>query len=204
MKPRHSHDAAPIADAMRSYWESGILSFSIPAHGGGRGPAPEFTRWAGEAAARFDLPMTHGVDTRDAAREVTATARQLFAEAVGAKQTLFSTNGSSLSVHVAMLTVAGPGRPLVLSRNAHKSEMAGLVLSGSRPVYLEPTYDEELELALDPRVADLQRLLDGAEADAVMVVTPSYYGTSADIGGLADVCHGRDLPLVTDDAWGLD
>jgi len=204
MKPRHSQDAAPIADAMRSYWESGMLSFSIPAHGGGRGPAPEFTRWAGEAAARFDLPMTHGVDTRDAAREVTATARQLFAEAVGAKQTLFSTNGSSLSVHVAMLTVAGPGRPLVLSRNAHKSEMAGLVLSGSRPVYLEPTYDEELELALDPRVADLQRLLDGAEADAVMVVTPSYYGTSAAIGGLADVCHGRDLPLVTDDAWGLD
>src|SRR5205807_9362138 len=30
------------------------------------------------------------------------------------------------------------------------------------------------------------------------------YGTSADIRGLADICHERDLPLVTDDAWGLD
>jgi arginine/lysine/ornithine decarboxylase len=37
-----------------------------------------------------------------------------------------------------------------------------------------------------------------------MVFTPSYYGTSADIAGLAEACHERDLPLVTDDAWALD
>src|SRR5215213_6541620 len=57
----------PVADAMRAYWERDFLSFAIPAHNGGRGPAPEFTRWAGMDAARFDLPMSHGVDTRDRA-----------------------------------------------------------------------------------------------------------------------------------------
>jgi hypothetical protein len=62
-----SQDAAPIADAMRDYWDRGMLSFSIPAHSGGRGPAPEFAAWAGIEAARFDLPMSHGVDTRDRA-----------------------------------------------------------------------------------------------------------------------------------------
>jgi arginine/lysine/ornithine decarboxylase len=37
-----------------------------------------------------------------------------------------------------------------------------------------------------------------------MVHTPSYYGTSAEVRALADLCHERGLPLVTDDAWGLD
>jgi hypothetical protein len=64
-----------------------MLTFSIPAHNGGRGPAPEFTRWAGADAARFDLPMSHGVDTRDRAWKVQSTAQELFADAVGAKQT---------------------------------------------------------------------------------------------------------------------
>src|SRR3954469_25267306 len=93
----------PIADAMRDYWKRGMLTFSIPAHNGGRGPAPEFTPWAGADAARFDLPMSHGVDTRDRAWGVQSAAQQLFAEAVGAKETLFSTNGSTLSVHVAIM-----------------------------------------------------------------------------------------------------
>jgi hypothetical protein len=37
-----------------------------------------------------------------------------------------------------------------------------------------------------------------------MIFTPSYYGTSADVRAIAEICHDRDVPLVTDDAWGLD
>src|SRR3954447_18856492 len=77
---RKDQDAAPIADAMRDYWEHDRLSFSIPAHSGGRGPAPEFTRWAGLDPARYDLPMSHGVDTRDRAWQVQSTAQELFAD----------------------------------------------------------------------------------------------------------------------------
>lgn len=204
-KARDAQEAAPVADAMRAYRERDMLSFSIPAHGGGRGPAAEFTKWAGMDAARFDLPMTHGVDTRDASRQVQSTAQQLFAQAVGARQTLFSTGGSSLSVHVAMMTVAGPGETLVMARNGHKSAFAGLVLSGVKPVWVDPSFDQELELALDPEVSGFARALDEhPDARAAMITSPSYYGTGADIRALADLCHERGLPLVTDDAWGLD
>src|SRR2546421_3562415 len=108
---RRDQDAVPIADAMRDFRERGMLTFSIPAHNGGRGPAPEFTQWAGMDAARFDLPMSHGVDTRNRAWKVQSTAQELFADAVGARQGLFSTNGSALNVHGAVMTVAGPGAP---------------------------------------------------------------------------------------------
>src|SRR3954452_11751810 len=34
--------------------------------------------------------------------------------------------------------------------------------------------------------------------------TPTYYGVSADVAGLAAVAHDKGIPLMTDDAWGLD
>src|SRR3954467_4808226 len=156
---RKDQDAVPIADAMRAFWDRGMLTFAIPAHNGGRGPAPEFTQWAGIEAARFDLGISHGVDTRDRVWGVQKAAQELFAEAVGAEQVLFSTNGSSLSVHVALMTVAGPGETIVLARNGHKSTFAGLILSGAMPAWVDPYYDEQLEVAHVPTAPEFSRVL---------------------------------------------
>ena len=195
----------PFVDAMRAYHERGMLSFGIPAHSGGRGPAPEFVKWLGIDAARFDLPMSHGVDTRDHVWAVQETAQELFAEAVGAKQSKFSTNGSSMSVRVALMTVAGPGDTVIMARNPHKSSIAGLVMSGAQPAWIDPVYDEELEIAHVPTAETVAVALEQhPEAKAVMIFTPSYYGTAADVRAIAEVCHARGVPLVTDDAWGLD
>jgi arginine/lysine/ornithine decarboxylase len=202
---RKDQGAAPIGDAIRDFWDRGMLTFSIPAHTGGRGPEPEFAKWAGLETARADLPMSHGLDTRDRAWKVQATAQQLFAEAIGAKQTLFSTNGSSMNARVAILTVAGPGETLVVARNGHKSTFSGLILSGARPAYVDPVYDDELEIALGPLPDDVARALDcHRDARAALVFTPSYYGTTANVRAIADACHERGVPLMTDDAWGLD
>jgi arginine decarboxylase len=195
----------PFADAIQEYWDREILTFAIPAHNGGRGPMPEFAKWLGMDVARCDLPTSHGLDTRNRTWQVQKTAQELFSDAVGSKETLFSTNGSSMSVHVALMAVAGPGETVVMARNGHKSAFAGLVLSGAKPVYVDPDYDEELELAHGVRPADVERALDAnPDAKAVLVFTPTYYGTTADVQALADLCHARDMPLVTDDAWGLD
>lgn len=197
--------STPIADAIRAYWERDLLTFSIPAHNGGRGPAPEFTKWGGEQLARADLPVTHGMDTRNTVYQVQETAQQLFADAVGAKQVLFSTGGSSLSARVAMLAVVGPGDTIVMARNGHRSAFAGLILSGARPGDVDPHDDEELEIAHAVLAEDVERALQQhPEAKAVMLFSPSYYGASADIHAIAEVAHAHGVPLVTDDAWGLD
>jgi arginine decarboxylase len=71
--------AAQIGDAIQDYWDRGMLSFGIPAQSGGRGPAPDFAGWARMQASRADLPMSHGLDTRDRAWRVQTTAQELFA-----------------------------------------------------------------------------------------------------------------------------
>lgn len=198
-------ETVPIGDALDAFHERNILSFGIPAHNGGRGPKPEFTKWLGDAAARYDLPMSHGVDTRDHVWKVQETAQELFADAVGAQKTMFSTNGSSMSVHVAIMTVAGPGTEIVVARNPHKSTIAGLIMSGATPVWVDPTYDDDLELAHVPTAQRIEQALgDHPNVKAAMIFTPSYYGTAADVAAIADAAHGHGVPLVTDDAWGLD
>src|SRR5215210_8960251 len=180
---RSEPGAAPIGEAIQDFHRRGALAFGIPAHRSGTGDVvPDAAEWAGADAFRADPGMNNGVDNRHQSWQVEPTAMQLFAEAVGADQTLFSTNGSTENVHVAMMAAVRPGETLVMARNGHKSAFSGLVLSGAMPVYVEPEFDDRWQVAhgVDPR--NLQRALDEhPEAVATMVFTPSYYGVSADV-----------------------
>src|SRR4051794_5371690 len=198
--------AAPIGDAIDDFHRRDALAFGIPAHRAGTGDVvPDAAAWTGMQAFRADPGMNNGVDNRHQSWQVEPTAMERFAQAVGADQTLFSTNGSSENVHVAMMTAVKPGETLVLARNGHKSAFAGLVLSGARPVYVDPVYDSVWHVAHGVDPAELTRVLgEHPAAKAVMVFTPTYYGVSADVKALAEITHAQGLPLMTDDAWGLD
>lgn len=126
------------------------------------------------------------------------------ADAVGAEQSFFSTCGSSLSVKAAMMAVAGndPGG-LLLGRDSHKSVVAGLIFSGVMPRWITPRWDAEMHLSHPPspdQVREGWGRYPGASG--ALVVSPSPYGTCADIAGIADVCHERGKPLIIDEAWG--
>lgn len=79
----------------------------------------------------------NGLDDRRISNGVLTEAEDLMADAVDAERAYFSTCGSSLSVKSAMLAVAGPGEKLLVSRNAHKFVVAGLIISGVEPVWVD-------------------------------------------------------------------
>ena len=80
------------------------------------------------------------------------------------------------------MTVAGPSETLVMARNGHKSSFAGLVMSGARPVYVDPVYDEDLEIALGPRVEVLKRELAGDGAEERVLLVHGLQGGDAKVG----------------------
>jgi arginine/lysine/ornithine decarboxylase len=121
-------------------------------------------------------------------------AQELMADAVGAENAFFSTCGSSLSVKSAMLSVAGPHEKLLVGRDAHKSVVAGLILAGIRPIWVEPQWDPELRLAHPPSAQAYERCFaEHPDARGALVTSPTPYGTSGDLVAITRVCHDRDL-----------
>ncbi len=125
------------------------------------------------------------------------------ADAVGAEEAFFSTCGSSLSVKAAMLAVAGGGQDLLFSRDAHKSVVAGLIFSGVQPRWIRPRWDPDLHLAHPPSPEMVAEAWERhPDACGALIVSPTPYGTCADIEGIAQACHARGKPLIVDEAWG--
>src|SRR2546423_2804952 len=198
-----NHSVAPLLEALTDYHARDRYGFTPPGHRQGRGADPRTIAAIGRDAFRSDLLATSGLDDRRSSDGYLSRAEQLMADAVGAEQTFFSTCGSSLSVKAAMLAVAGPDEKLLVGRDAHKSVISGLILAGIRPIWVEPAWDPDLHLAHPPSVAAFADKLDAhPDARGALVTSPTPYGTCADLAAIAEVCHARGRPLITDEAWG--
>jgi arginine/lysine/ornithine decarboxylase len=198
-----NHDEAPVLDALARYHAAGELGFTPPGHKQARGADPRARAVLGDAVYVGDVLASGGLDDRLTRSRVLERAEELMADAVHAEHTFFSTCGSSLSVKAAMLTVTCPGNSLLLGRDAHKSVVAGLILSGVRPVWVEPEWDAERHLAHPPSAAAYDKAFtEHPEADGALVTSPTPYGSAADLRSITEICHGRGKPLIVDEAWG--
>jgi lysine decarboxylase len=108
-----------------------------------------------------------------------------------------------LSVKAAILAVTRGEGEILISRDSHKSVTSGLVLSGLQPRWIQPRYDEDQHLAHPPSPETIEQMWQRyPDASAALVVSPTPYGTCADLARIAEVCHRRGKPLIVDEAWG--
>jgi arginine decarboxylase len=197
------HSRVPVIEALQAFRERGDVVYGPPGHKQGRGADPRVVEVLGEGVFASDVLTLNGLDDRRESQSVVKQAEDLMADAVHAESAFFSTCGSSLSVKTAIMSVAGPGEKLLISRNAHKSVMAGVIVSGIVPVWVHPHFDEDLALAHPPEPEDVrQALADNPDARGMLLITPTDWGTCADIAGVAEVCHAAGVPLIVDEAWG--
>jgi lysine decarboxylase len=179
------------------------VRFHVPGHKAGKGADPGLLAAIGPQALQLDIPQDiEGIDLGPAPTPY-QRAESLAAEAYGAERTWFLTNGASQGNHALCLALAPLGAPVIVQRNSHSSVIDGLVLSGGVPGFVAPAYDPELGMAHGVTPADLEAALGPhSAAQAVFVVSPTYYGLAADIAALAEVTHARGIPLVVDQSWG--
>nr|WP_205708687.1 ornithine decarboxylase [Kineococcus siccus] len=190
-------------EAVEAFHRRGDVVFGPPGHKQGRGVDPRVLAVLGERMFAADILTLNGLDDRRESQGVVSRAEALMADAVGADHAFFSTCGSSLSVKSAMISVAGPGEELLISRNAHKSVIAGVIISGIRPVWVHPKFDGERHLAHPPEPDDVRAALQAHPgAKGMLLISPTDWGSCADIPGVARVCHEFGVPLIVDEAWG--
>ena len=195
--------AAPLVEALRAYRERHTVAFHTPGHKLGAGAPADLIDALGERFLTADMGIANALDDTQESGGVLRRAEDLTAAAWGARRSFFTPNGSSGGLQALVMTVAGPGEQVIVPRNAHKSLLAGLILSGAVPIFVEPTVDETWQVAVNVPLSRYAAALEAHPgARALFVTSPSYNGFCADVPGLAALAHAAGLPLVVDQAWG--
>jgi arginine decarboxylase len=200
---KQSQAKTPLLDALRECANKNHAPFYAPGHKQGQGIPQQLADCFGSAVFRADLPELAELDNLFAPQGVIQEAQQLAADAFGAEHTWFLVNGSTCGVEAAILATCTTGDKIILPRNVHSSCVAGLILSGAIPVFVNPEYDPVLDIAhsitLDGVAAALEQHPD---AKAVMMVYPTYYGICGDVAAIATLAHQYNIPLLVDEAHG--
>ncbi|MBS4538676.1 aminotransferase class I/II-fold pyridoxal phosphate-dependent enzyme [Clostridium sp. D2Q-11] len=192
----------PLLDALKAYHKREVIPFDVPGHKHGKG-IKELTEFFGEKIMQVDVNSMKPLDNISNPIGVIKEAEDLMAKAYGTDHAYFLVNGTTSAVQAMIMSVLNPNEKILMPRNAHKSAINALILSGAIPVYLQPEIDDNLGFAVSVSVEGIKEALDQNEdIKAVFLMNPTYYGTVSDLKEIVKICHDRDIPLLIDEAHG--
>ncbi|MCD8038284.1 MAG: aminotransferase class V-fold PLP-dependent enzyme [Lachnospiraceae bacterium] len=193
----------PLLDAVESLIDTKPAYFRIPGHRLERGVSSRWTDKTGDKIFAYDVTETPLTDDLHAPEGAIRKAQELLSGLYGADESFFLVNGTTCGNEAMLISAAFEGQEIMVARNAHKSALMGLVLSGAKPVYVMPEVIEDwgLQGAIPPdRVRSLFR--EHPECSALFLVSPSYYGICSDLAEIAEICHENNALLLVDEAHG--
>jgi arginine decarboxylase len=206
MRPGNSstpQDKTPLFDTLLTHAKNRVVSFHTPGHKNGRGLDKRLRGLAGMNAYRMDVTVFPEVDSLHDPVGPIRRAQHLMAEAYGVQHSFFLVNGSSVGNMAMLMTSCRPGDSVILSRNAHKSTLSGIILSGLWPIWIQPKVDQNLDVLFDMGPEQVEAALKQfPEAKAVFLTSPTYNGITTDLEKIARLCHERGKILLVDEAHG--
>lgn len=198
---------APYLSALLAHASSAIEHLTVPGHKGGTAAPAALTPLLRDAAAH-DVPqlipgLDLAADPAAGAPPPLAEAQRRAARAWGAAQTWFLTQGATQGNLAAALTLPAAGGPVVVQRSAHVSTFNGLALAGIRATWVRPQVDGVRGIAHAVTPSDLDLALRRTPgARAVLLTSPTYHGTTADLPSLVLVARRHGAAVIVDEAWG--
>jgi arginine decarboxylase len=193
----------PLYDAIIKYIDEEPTSFHIPSHKMGAGIDPRWKEFAGDNIFKMDLTEVTGLDDLHQPSGPIKEAQDLAAKAWGAEQSYFLVNGTSSGIIASIATVAKQGEKIIVPRNAHKSVVFGLIISGAIPVYISAEISKEKGLVCGFSPEKLKEIYEkNPDAKGVFSVSPTYHGICSDIGKLVDITHSFGGIFIADEAHG--
>ena len=202
-RKQYGQDRAPIAEAMKAYAGDGALAFHTPGHKQGLGAHALLRELITAQGLREEVSLMEELDNLHAPSGCIREAQELAAELYGADAAYFMVNGTTGAVHTMLLAALSPGDTVLVPRNAHRSMMGGILLSGARPVFLSPEIDGEWGIPMGLSVETVREAVEQhPDAKALALVSPTYYGVASDLREMAKILHEKGMLLLVDEAHG--
>ncbi|MBI2902087.1 MAG: aminotransferase class I/II-fold pyridoxal phosphate-dependent enzyme [Candidatus Methylomirabilis oxyfera] len=193
----------PLFDALVSLAESRKISFHTPGHKSGKGISTRFRKFVGPKIFTIDLTTLDEVDCLQRPVGVIKEAQELAAEAYGADHSFFLINGTTVGNHAMILSTASPGDEILVARNAHKSILTGVILSGATPRFFPPVFDEGLGILLNVTGEQARDAMERhPNAKLLALTSPNYYGVAADLRAIVSEAKRRGILVLVDEAHG--
>ncbi len=189
----------PLDDFLEEYVKENKTRFHMPGHKGR----------AFIGVEEYDITEVEGADVLYSAEGVIKESMETASQLFGTKKTLYTTEGSSLSiramVYLLKLYALSLGRKpkIAAFRNAHKTFITSCALTGTD---IEWLYGKENKgiTCCNISADEVKNYLDSAEELPVglYVTSPDYLGNMADIKSLSAICEEKGIILAVDNAHG--
>lgn len=197
-----NQNRTPLFDALKEYNQKNVVPFDVPGHKHGKG-LPEFAEYVGEKVLEIDVNSMKCLDNISNPISVIKDAEALMADAYCADHAFFLVNGTSSGVQAMIMSVCRPGDKIIMPRNAHKSAINGLILSGAIPVYVQPETNDELGIAMGVSVENVEKAIaENPDVRAVFLINPTYYGATSDLKKIIKTTHKHGMAVLVDEAHG--
>lgn len=195
--------SAPIVEAMKKYSADGAIAFHTPGHKQGRG-AHEFLReLLTLEGLRQEVSLMEELDDLHAPHSCIKAAQELAAKLWHADEAIFFVNGTTSAIQAMILGTLRAGDLVMIPRNAHRSVISGLILSGAVPIFLPIEFNAGFNLPLNVSIETIERAIKKfPQTRAILLVSPNYYGVAADLEKISELAHAAGMILLVDEAHG--
>lgn len=182
----------PILDMLKNYAQQKYLRFHMPGHKGGADD--DFF----DHLFACDITELDFSDNLLQPTGVIKQAQDLFANAVGAQNCFFVTNGSTCGV-LSMVS-ASKGK-LLVERASHASVFNALQLLGKDAIVVNNKMDDGRFLPVT-----LQQIkncvLQHNDIKTILLTSPNYYGECCNLDEIYEFCKNKGILLFVDGAHG--
>lgn len=189
----------PLCDFLENYSAEKKVRFHMPGHKGRNVTGTE----------ESDLTEVEGADVLYSASGVIKESMDNTASLFGTAKTLYSTEGSSLSIRamvylLKLYALAKGEKPEILAfRNAHKTFITACALTDTEITWLYGKENKGITCC-DISPDEVRAYLSQREKlpTALYVTSPDYLGNMADIKALSELCSEKGIILAVDNAHG--
>lgn len=192
-----------LIKAIRDFKKSKQTLFTTPGHSLISGLCPKYEKLIKKSVFACDLSEVNGLDNLQNPEGAILRSCEWAAEIYGSAKSFYLVNGTSSGILALMLATAGENDKVAIARNAHKSVINALILTGAFPVWIDTDWDKHWQI---PTGINIEKIKDchtkNPEIKSLWITSPTYEGVVTDIDPIINFCKEKNITLIVDEAHG--